>query len=91
MNMVEEWVVTLGFNKKNPKKFLTPCGQQSQGLLTKVKPPHGQGEQTKSRWWWTTSYLMKQSREDNYCKWRGFHKKQDCPNPPQATSHNLQP
>jgi hypothetical protein len=32
MNIVEEWVVALGFNKENPKKFLTPCDQQSQGL-----------------------------------------------------------
>jgi len=70
MNMVEEWVVTLGFNKENPKKLLTLCGQQSQGLLTKAKPPHGQGEQTRFR-----SYLTKQSGENNCCRWRGFHKK----------------
>jgi len=29
MNMVEEWVVTLVFNKENPKNFPTPLGQQS--------------------------------------------------------------
>ncbi len=29
MNMVEEWVVTLRFNKENPKNFPTPSGQQS--------------------------------------------------------------
>jgi hypothetical protein len=29
MNMVEEWVVTLGFNKENLKKFPTPSSQQS--------------------------------------------------------------
>jgi hypothetical protein len=43
MNMVEEWVVTLGFNKENPKNSLTPCGQQSQSLLTKVEPPKSKG------------------------------------------------
>jgi hypothetical protein len=29
MNMVEERVVTLGFNKENPRNFPTPLGQQS--------------------------------------------------------------
>jgi hypothetical protein len=29
MNMVEEWVVTLGFNKEKPRNFPTPSNQQS--------------------------------------------------------------
>jgi hypothetical protein len=28
MNMVVKWVITLGFNKENPKNFQTPLGQQ---------------------------------------------------------------
>jgi hypothetical protein len=40
MNMVEERImVTLGFNKENPKNSLTPFCQQSQGQPTKVGPP----------------------------------------------------
>ncbi len=43
MNTVEEWVVTLGFNKDNPRNFPTPSNQQSQGQPTKVVPPKAKG------------------------------------------------
>ncbi len=40
MNMVEEQVmVTLGFNKENPRNSTAPFNQQSQGQPTKVEPP----------------------------------------------------
>jgi hypothetical protein len=41
--MVEEWVVTLGFNKDNPRNSLAPSGQQSWGEPTKAIPPKAKG------------------------------------------------
>jgi hypothetical protein len=43
MNMVEEWVVIFGFNKKNPRNFLVPSSQQSRGQPTKAIPPKAKG------------------------------------------------
>ncbi len=43
MNMVEEWVVTLGFNKENPRNSPAPLGHQSWGQPTKVGPPKAKG------------------------------------------------
>jgi hypothetical protein len=39
MNMVEEHMVTLGFNKDNPRNSPTPLGQQSWSQPTKDVPP----------------------------------------------------
>jgi len=43
MNMVEDWVVTLGFNKVNSRNYPTPLNQQSQGQPTKAIPPKAKG------------------------------------------------
>jgi hypothetical protein len=43
MNMVEEQVVTIGFNKENPRNFPTPSSQQSQSQPTKATPPKVKG------------------------------------------------
>lgn len=35
MKMMEEWVVTFGFSKENPKNAITPLAQQFHGQLNK--------------------------------------------------------
>jgi hypothetical protein len=87
MNMVEEWVITFGFNKKNPRNLLTPSSQQLHGQPTKVTLPKAKGPKPDSSGCFT-SYSMGQHGED---KCGGFHKKKDCPNPPHATTSNLNP
>jgi hypothetical protein len=71
-------MITLGFNKKNPRNFSTPFNQQSQGQPTKVgplcwttleakgvKPDFNDG---------STSYSMKQGGEDKCWRCDGPHK-----------------
>jgi hypothetical protein len=43
MNMVEEWVVTLGFDKDNLRNSPTPSSQQSRGQPTEAIPPKAKG------------------------------------------------
>jgi hypothetical protein len=88
MNMVEEWVVILGFNKKNPRNFLAPSSQQSWGQPTKAKPPKAKGAKLDSSGN-STSYLAKQSGKDKCWRCGGPHKKKDYPNPPHATIPTL--
>ncbi len=87
MNMVEEQVVTLGFNKKNPRNSPTPFSQQLHGQPTKATPPKAKGPKPNSSGGFT-SYSIKQHGED---KCGGPHKKKDCPNPPHATTSNPNP
>jgi hypothetical protein len=70
MNMVEERMVTLGFNKENLRNSLTSSGQQSRGQPTKATPPKAKGAKpylggsiifNKTRWrrqmlevWWAS-------------------------------------
>ncbi len=63
--MVEEWVVILGFNKDNPRNFLTPLGQQSRGEPTQAVPPKAKGAKLDSNGGFT-SYLMEQDEEDKW-------------------------
>jgi hypothetical protein len=90
MNMVEEWVVTLGFNKENLKKFPTPSSQQSWIQPTKVVPPRAKGAKPNSSVG-STFYLAKQGGEDKCWKCGGVHKKKDYPNPSQAITSNPNP
>jgi hypothetical protein len=46
MNMVEEWVVTLGFNKKNPGNFFRSTITRL--VHTKVPPPKAKGAKPNS-------------------------------------------
>ncbi len=90
MNMVEERMVTFGFNKENPRNFLAPSSQQSQSQPTKVTPPKAKGAKPNSGGG-STSYSTKQGGEDKCWRCGEFHKKKDYPNPPQATIFNLNP
>jgi hypothetical protein len=88
-NMVEEKVVTLGFNKENPKNSPTPWSQQSWNQPTKAAPPKAKRAKLDSGTS-STSYLAKQDGKDKCWKCGGPHKK-DYPNPPQAITSNLNP
>jgi hypothetical protein len=90
MNMVEEQVVTLGFNKENPRNSRAPLRQQSQGQPTKAIPPKAKDAKPYSGGD-STSYLVEQGQEDKCWRCGGPHKKKDCPNPPQAITSNLNP
>ncbi len=48
--MVEEWVVTLGFNKENPRNSLTPLGHQSKVNQPRLDHPRPRGPIGFS-WW----------------------------------------
>jgi len=58
MNMVEECVVTLGFNKENPRNFPTPLGEQLHSQPTKATPPKAKGAKL-NLGGSSTSYLTK--------------------------------
>jgi hypothetical protein len=85
--MVQEWVVTLRFNKEK-MNFLAPSSQQSRNQPTKVAPPKAKGTKPNLDGGFT-SYSAKQGGEEK-C-WR-------CGGPSQeeglsqfTTSHNFQP
>jgi len=63
--MVEEWVVTLGFNKDNPRSFLAPSSQQSWGEPTKAIPPKAKGAKLDSSGGFTF-FLMEQGGKDKW-------------------------
>jgi hypothetical protein len=88
MNMVEEQVVTIGFNKENPKNSPTPSSQQSQSQPTKATPPKVKGAKPKL-YSSSTFYSAEQSGENKCLRCGELHKKKDCPNPPQAITSNL--
>jgi len=90
MNMVKERMVTLGFNKENLRNSPTPSGQQSQRQPIKATPPKAKRAKLDSGGG-STSNSTKQSGEDKCSKCGGFHKKKDCPNPPQAIIPTLIP
>ncbi len=90
MNMMEERMVTLGFNKENPRNFPAPSGQQPQSQPTKATLPKAKGAKPGSGGG-STSYSIEQGGEDKCWRCGGFHKKKDCPNPPQATTSNPNP
>ncbi len=90
MNMVEEQVVTFGFNKENPRNYLAPSSHQSQCKSTKVAPPKAKGAKLDSGGG-STSYLAKQGGKDKCWKCGGLHKKKNCPNPLQTINFNLNP
>jgi len=81
MNMVEEWMVTLGFNKKNPWNSLTPSNQESQSQPTKATPHKAKKAKPDSSGG-STSYSMEQGGEDKCWRCGGPRKKNNCPNPP---------
>jgi hypothetical protein len=56
-------MVTLGFNKENPRYSLTPLSQQSQSQPTKATPPKAKGAKLDSGGG-STSYSIKQGGED---------------------------
>ncbi len=89
MNMMEEQVVTFGFNKENPNNSPTPSRQQLRNQPTKATPPKAKGAKPNLSGGFT-SYLVEQGGEDKCWKCGGLHKK-DYPNPPQATTSNLSP
>jgi hypothetical protein len=78
MNMVEEWVVTLGFNKENLRNFPTPLGEQLRSQPTKATPPKAKGAKFDSGGG-STSYLIKQGGEDKCWRCGGSHKKKQIP------------
>jgi hypothetical protein len=43
MKMMEEWVVTFGFNKENPRNAFTLMVQQFHGQLNKATPQKTKG------------------------------------------------
>jgi hypothetical protein len=90
MNMVKERMVTLGFNKENLRNPPTPSSQQSQRQPIKATPPKAKRAKL-DLGGGSTSYSTKQSGEDKCSKCGGFHKKKDCPNPPQAITSNPNP
>jgi hypothetical protein len=75
MSMVEEQMVTLGFNK------------EIQGILqhhwAKGAKPNFSGG--------STSYYVEEGGEDKCWRCGGPHKKKDCPNPLQTTTSNPNP
>jgi len=83
-------VVTLGFNKENPRNFPTPSNQRSQGQPTKAAPPKAKGAKLDSGSG-STYYSTEQGGENKCWRCDGLHKKKDCPNPPHATTLNLNP
>jgi hypothetical protein len=83
-------VVTLRFNKENPRNFLAPSSQQSQSQPTKVAAPKAKGTKPNSSGGFA-SYLTKESGEEKCWRCGWPHKKKDCPNPPQATTSNPNP
>jgi len=80
MNMVEEEVVTFGFNKENPRNYLAPSSHQSRRKSTKVAPPKAKGAKLDSGGG-STSYSAKQGGEDKCWKCGGPHKNFFGPNP----------
>jgi hypothetical protein len=58
-------MVTLGFNKENPRNFLAQLGQESQSQLTKAAPPKAKGAKPNSSGG-STSYSTKQGGKDKY-------------------------
>jgi hypothetical protein len=83
MNMVEEWVVTLGFKQGNPKNSPTPSIQKSQGQPTKVGPPKAKEANLDSNGG-SKFYSTKEGGKDKCWMCGGLHKKKDRPNPPQT-------
>ncbi len=57
MNIMEERMITFGFNKKTPKSFLTPSIQQPKGQPNKTMFQKGKG--TKYELGGSTSYSTK--------------------------------
>jgi hypothetical protein len=56
-------VVTLGFNKENPRNYPAPLDQQSQNQPTKTTPPKAKGAKL-DLGGDSTSYLAKQGGKD---------------------------
>jgi hypothetical protein len=80
MNMAEVQVVTLGFNKENPKNFPTPSSQQSRSQPTKVTPLKAKGAKLELGNN-STSYLVEQGGEEKCLRCGRPHKKKECSNP----------
>jgi hypothetical protein len=74
MNMVEEQMVTIGFNKENLRNSPTPFGQQSRSQPTKAAPPKAKAAKPNSNGG-STSYLMEQGGKDKCWRCGGPHKK----------------
>ncbi len=72
---MEEWVVTFGFSKENPKNATTPLAQQFHGQLNKATPQKTKGDKLEQGGF--TSYFVKQGGKDRCWRCDGFHQKND--------------
>jgi hypothetical protein len=62
--MVEEWVVTIGFNyKKNSRNSLTLLVQQSHGQLDKVVPQKTKGTKSKQGGAFSSNFVEQSNKK----------------------------